>query len=88
MEAITKIFTTEDKEELRQAFKEMIKDQFKNDLEQNDNYLFDSSEIEIMINEAFEEVISKIKNEFEEKLKEQMLKFFDNNVHKLFTKAE
>ena len=64
MENIGILFTSEDKDELRQAFKEMIKEQFQTDLEQMDFYMFDPNEIEEKVNEAFQEVIDEVKAEF------------------------
>ena len=64
MKNIGILFTSEDKDELRQAFKEMIKEQFQTDLEQMDFYMFDPNEIEEKVNEAFQEVIDEVKAEF------------------------
>jgi hypothetical protein len=64
MDNIGILFTSEDKDELRQAFKEIIKEQFQTDLEQYDFYMFDPNVIENMVNEAFEEVIDEVKAEF------------------------
>ena len=79
MEAITKIFTTEDQKELKQGFKEIILEHFKNDLEQMDVYLFDPSSVEDMIIEAFEEVVNEVKSDFKIKLQEQIMKLLENN---------
>ncbi len=79
MSTIDTIFTTEDKEELKNSFKEIICEQFKNQLEQMDLYLFDPSVVEDLINEAFEEVISDIKKEFKSKLQEQIFKLLESN---------
>lgn len=64
MDNIGILFISEDKDELRQAFKEIIKEQFQTDLEQYDFYMFDPNVIENMVNEAFEEVIDEVKAEF------------------------
>jgi hypothetical protein len=86
MEAISKLFTTEDQAEMKQSFKEIIIKQFENDVEQNTYYLFDPNDIEEEIREAFTEVIDEIKLEFKEKLKEQMMKLLESNdIEKLLT---
>ncbi len=79
MEAITKIFTTEDQQELKNSFKQIVCNEFASQLEKMDVYLFDPNVIEEMIQEAFEEVINDIKIEFKEKLREQTLKLIDTN---------
>ena len=79
MEALTKIFTTEDQQELKNSFKEIICETFKSQLEEMDVYLFDPDKIKDIIQEAFEEVVHEIKVEFKEKLREQMLKMLDTN---------
>jgi protein required for attachment to host cells len=83
MENIMKIFNSQDEIELKQAFKEIIKDQFKNEVEDNDMYLFDPNEIEAMILEAFEEVINDVKQEYKEKLREKMLAMVDKDINKI-----
>lgn len=77
--AITKILTTEDQQELKQGFKEIILEHFRNDLEQMDVYLFDPNVIEEMIQEAFEEVINEVKEDLKIKLKEQVMKLIEGN---------
>lgn len=84
MEHIAKIFTSQDKQELRNAFKEIIIEQFKNDLEQLNVYLFNPDSIETMITEAFEEIINGIKSEFKEKMRNELEKIMDNNINKIF----
>lgn len=83
MENIIKIFTSEDKSELKDAFKEIIKEQFKSEVEENDRYLFDPNEIEEMVTEAFQEVIDKVKEEYKVKLREKMLAMVDKDIDKL-----
>ena len=79
MELINKIFTTEDKNELKQGFKEIILKQFESDLQQMDVYLFDPSEIEEMITESFEDVIKEAKVDFKERLKSQITNLLETN---------
>lgn len=79
MKAINTIFTTEDMQELKNSFKEIICKEFKIQLYAMDIYLFDPEVIEGTIEEAFNEIIDEIKSEFKTKLKEQMLKLLENN---------
>jgi len=88
MENILKIFTSEDKDELRQAFKEIIKEQFQSQIEQMDVYLFDPSDIERMIERSFEEVINEVKLDFKEKMKEKMEPFMNKQVQKILNKIK
>ena len=83
MENIMKIFDAQDKEEMKNAFIEIIKEHFKTELEDMGVYLFDPNEIEEKINDAFSEVIKEIKAEFKEKLREQMAVFYDKKVSKI-----
>lgn len=76
-----KIFDAQDKEEMKNAFIEIIKEHFKTELEDMGVYLFDPNEIEEKINDAFSEVIKEIKAEFKEKLREQMAVFYDKKVN-------
>jgi len=88
MENILKIFTSEDKDELRQSFKEIIKEQFQSQIEQMDVYLFDPGHIERMINEAFNDIITEIKIDFRDKMKEKMNPFMDKQVQKILNKIK
>lgn len=87
METIIKILTTEDQQELKQGIKEIIIEKFREDV--NNYYsLFESCDIDDMIQESFQEsfqeVIDEIKVEFKEKLREQMLRLLDtNDIEKL-----
>jgi len=83
MDNIMKIFDAQDKEEMKNAFIEIIKEHFKTELEDMGVYLFDPNEIEEKINDAFSEVVKEIKIEFKEKLREQMAVFYDKKVQKI-----
>ena len=80
MENIVKIFNSEDKQELKDAFKEIIKEHFKTELEDLGVYLFDPNEIESMINDAFSDVIKEVRAEFKASIKEQLVGFMDKKV--------
>jgi len=83
MDNIMKIFDAQDKEEMKNAFIEIIKEHFKTELEDMGVYLFDPNEIEEKINDAFSEVVKEIKVEFKEKLREQMAVFYDKKLSKI-----
>ena len=83
MDNIIKIFDAQDKEEMKNAFIEIIKEHFKTELEDMGVYLFDPNEIEEKINDAFSEVVKEIKVEFKEKLREQMAVFYDKKLSKI-----
>jgi len=85
MENIMKIFDAQDKEEMKNAFIEIIKEHFKTQLEDMSVYLFDPNEIEEKINDAFSEVVKEVKVEFKEKLREQMVIFYDKKVNKILS---
>ncbi len=77
MENIMKLFNSEDKDELKHAFKEIIKEQFKTQIEDMDLYLFDPNVIEKLIEESFSEIIKDVKLEFKKNLKEKLLDSVD-----------
>jgi len=86
MKNIAKIFNSEDEVELKQAFKEIIIEQFRDDLERSDTYLFDPSDVEEMIQDAFKEIVDEIKATYKIKLREEMNAAFDKKVDKLLAK--
>lgn len=73
MQQILTIFTTEDVEELKVSFKEIILEQFRRDFEDNQNYLFDPNEIEGMIRESFAEVVDELRADLKKILKQKIL---------------
>jgi hypothetical protein len=77
MENILKLFNSQDEAELKQAFKEIIKTQFKNELNDMNCYLFDANVIEELIEETFKEVIQEVSLELKDTLKEKLLKNLD-----------
>lgn len=83
MENISKIFNSQDELEIKQAFKEIICEQFKTQIEEMDVYLFDMNRIEEVIEEAFEEIVNDIKKEYKEKLKEKMNQALDKKIDKI-----
>jgi len=61
MKNIVKIFNSEDKDELKQAFKEIIKEQFRSQIENMELHLFDLNKVEELINEAFQDIVYEVK---------------------------
>lgn len=80
MDNILKIFTSEDKDELKGAIKQLILNQFESDLEENDCYLFDVQEIEDMVSEAFQEIVEEIKAEYRQKIKNSINEMLDKKM--------
>ena len=72
MDNILTLFTSEDKNEIRKAIKQIIIKQVENDFEDNCHYLINPNEIEDMISEVIEEVKDEVKNIYREKLIKEM----------------
>ena len=68
MDNILTLFTSEDKNEIRKAIKQIIIKQVEKDFEDNCHYLINANEIEDMISEIIEEVKDEVKNIYREKL--------------------
>jgi len=77
MENICKIFTSEDQTEIRQSFKQILIDRFKEELEDFTDYFFDKDVIDGMVEALFEEILDEIKNEIKEVVKEKVLNSLD-----------
>lgn len=71
MDNIIKIFSSQDVEEVKKAFKDLLIEQFKSDLETNNCYLFDPSTVEDMIHEVYSECIEEIKEDLKKMIKKQ-----------------
>lgn len=72
MDNILTLFTSEDKNEIRKAIKQIIIKQVEKDFEDNCHYLINPNEIEDMISEVIEEVKDEVKNIYREKLIKEM----------------
>lgn len=83
IENIVKIFTSDDIDELRIAFKEMMKEHFKEDLENFDMYWFDPNRLEELVNDAFKELIEELKDEYRDKLRKRMEQSIDMLYEKI-----
>ena len=72
MDNILTLFTSEDKNEIRKAIKQIIIKQVEKDFEDNCHYLINPNEIEDMISEVIEEVKDEVKYIYREKLIKEM----------------
>ena len=68
MENILTLFTSEDRNEIRNSIKEIIIKQVESDFQDNCNYLINSNEIEDMISEVIEEIKDEVKTIYREKI--------------------
>ena len=71
MENILKIFTSEDEKEVKQAFKDLLINQFNSDLKENPYYLFSPKIIEELIHNLYEECIYEIQDDLKKMIKKQ-----------------
>jgi flagellar biosynthesis component FlhA len=83
IENIKTIFTSEDMIEMKVAMKQIIIDQFRDDMEKLDVYLFDPAEVDSMIDDTYEEILKELKAELKEKLREKMFSGLDKKLDKL-----
>jgi len=72
MDEILTIFSSEDKQELKEAFKKIIIEQFKQDLLSNDEYLIHPDEIKEIVEEVLNEILDDVKDMMEEKIREEL----------------
>lgn len=72
MENILTLFTSEDRNEIRNSIKEIIIKQVESDFQDNCNYLINPNEIEDMISEVIEEIKDEVKTIYREKLIKEM----------------
>ena len=72
MESILKIFNPKDEQELKKAIKDVIIKQIKIDMREQDEYIFNSEELEEMIKDSFQEIIEELKGEFRPILRAKM----------------
>lgn len=71
MSAIDTIFTTAEQREIKQGFKEILIDKFKEESEEG--YIYDQDEINSIVSEIINEVIDEIKDEMKDTLKKYIL---------------
>lgn len=72
MENILTLFTSEDRDEVRKAIKEIIIEQVRSDFENTTHYLVDPSQVEDMVAEVVEEVKEEVRSIYKEKLINEM----------------
>ena len=72
MDEILTIFSSEDKQELKEAFKKIIIEQFKQDLLSNDEYLIHPDEIKEMVEEVLNEILDDVKALMEEQIEKEL----------------
>lgn len=69
---ILTVLTSEDRDDIRVALKEIIIEQVKEDFRDNGSYLFDREDVEGMVHEALEEAKEEIKLQLKEVMLKQM----------------
>jgi len=74
---ILTILTSDDKDDIREAVKQLIVEQVKSDLEGSDYYIFDPDELQEMLANLAEEVKEEIKPLVKEKMFADMMKKLD-----------
>lgn len=77
MNNIIKIFTSEEQAEIKQAFKEILIENFKAEIENCREWYFCNSEMEKVINEMCEELMYEVRDEFKGKLKKKLFEVLD-----------
>jgi hypothetical protein len=77
MNNIIKIFTSEEQGEIKQAFKEILIENFTAEIENCREWYFCNSEMEKVINEMIEELMHEVKDEFKGKLKKKLFEALD-----------
>jgi hypothetical protein len=77
MNNIITIFTSEEQTEIKQAFKEILIENFRTEIENCREWYFCNSEMEKVINEMIEELMHEVKDEFKGKLKKKLFEVLD-----------
>lgn len=72
MENILTILTETDREEIKRALKDIIIEQIRTDFEERTTYIYNPSNLDVMFDEAIEEVKEQIKPLLEQELMKQM----------------
>jgi hypothetical protein len=82
IENIKTIFTSEEQTEIKQAFKEILIENFRAEIEESREWYFCNSEMESAIQDIMEELMHEIKDEFKGKLKKKLYEVLDQKVIK------
>ena len=69
---IITILTSKDREEIKEGIKSAIVNQFKEELEDCDTYLFDVSDIQEMVNDAVRDALYEMYNEIKKAVKKKV----------------
>lgn len=77
MENISKIFNSSDIAELKSAFKEILIEKFRYEVEQYDTWFFDKDEMDELCKECYKEILDEVKGEIKEYVKADMIKVLD-----------
>jgi hypothetical protein len=77
MEAISQIFNSEDIKEVKAAFKEILVEKFKLEVDAYDTWFFDKNETDQLVMECYEEVLSEIRNTLKKVIKKNILDSFE-----------
>lgn len=80
MDKFKKIFSPEDEQEMKQAFKEIIIEQFKLDIQDSGEYLVDMSEVEDMIMDSFRDIIDELMTEKRKEIKDKIDKLITTKL--------
>ena len=72
MNNIMKIFTSEEQTEIKQAFKEILIENFTAEIENCRGWYFCNSEMEEVIEEMMKELMYEVRDEFKGKLKKKL----------------
>jgi len=74
---ILTILTSDDRDDVRNAVKQLIIEQVKSDLEQSEYYIFDPDELQEMLSDLAQEVKEEVKPLIKEKMFADMMKKLD-----------
>jgi hypothetical protein len=77
MNNIMTIFTSEEQTEIKQAFKDILIENFRFEIENCREWYFCNSQMENVINEMLEELMYESKDEFKGKLKKKLFEALD-----------
>ena len=83
MENISKIFNSSDITELKSAFKEILIEKFKEEIEAYDTWFFDKDEMDELCKECYKEILQEVKSEIKEYVRADMMKALDKKKGKV-----
>lgn len=77
MDNILTIFTSKEQDEIKQAFKEILIENFRNEVEEDASWFFKTDDMSEYIQGMMEELIHEVKDEFKGKLKKKLFEALD-----------